>query len=177
MEWFRTAVEDCTKEMKVAYAKAKENFEKAESVKQKKKYAAEMEKYDYTDEWRWNKFFYNRSLEDVIIVGTPHTFGWGGIHGATAKPIHATGLILHVDVGSYYPSMLIAWDLVTRAASKPEQYKNVYDTRMELKRAKKKKEQAPYKKLLNALSGAMKDKTNPAYDARNNNYPGHFAPF
>ena len=40
---------------------------------------------------------------------------------------------------------------------------------MELKRAGKKKEQAPYKKLLNALSGAMKDKTNPAYDARNNN--------
>lgn len=169
MDWFRTAVDDCTKEMKIAYAKAKENFEKAETPRQKKKYAAEMEKCDYTDEWRWNRFFYNRSLENINVAGTPHTFGWGGIHGATEKPIHATGLILHVDVGSYYPSMLIAWGLVTRAASKPEQYKNVYDTRMALKRAKKKKEQAPYKKLLNALSGAMKDKTNPAYDARNNN--------
>lgn len=169
MDWFRTAVDDCTKEMKIVYAKAKENFDKAETPRQKKKYAAEMDKCDYTDEWRWNRFFYNRSLENVNVAGTPHTFGWGGIHGATEKPIHATGLILHVDVGSYYPSMLIAWGLVTRAASKPEQYKNVYDTRMALKRAKKKKEQAPYKKLLNALSGAMKDKTNPAYDARNNN--------
>ena len=65
--------------------------------------------------------------------------------------------------------MLIAWDLVTRAAHRPDQYKHVYDTRMALKRAGKKREQAPYKKLLNALSGAMKDATNPAYDPRNNN--------
>ena len=65
--------------------------------------------------------------------------------------------------------MLIAWDLVTRAARHPEQYKNVYDTRMALKRAGKKREQAPYKKLLNSLSGAMKDNTNNAYDPRNNN--------
>ena len=40
---------------------------------------------------------------------------------------------------------------------------------MKLKHEGKKKEQAPYKKLLNALSGAMKDETNPAYDPRNNN--------
>ena len=117
------------------------------------------------------------------VAGVPHKFGFGGIHGAIGTirtkndgtrdiegtPVHLDGYILHVDVGSYYPSMLIAHDLVTRAARHPEQYKHVYDTRMELKRAGKKKEQAPYKKLLNALSGAMKDKTNPAYDPRNNN--------
>jgi DNA polymerase len=38
-----------------------------------------------------------------------------------------------------------------------------------LKAAGKKKEQAPYKKLLNSLSGAMKDKHNPAYDPCMNN--------
>jgi len=116
------------------------------------------------------------------VAGVPHKFGFGGLHGAigTIKikkngdkdientPVHLTGYILHVDVGSYYPSMLIAHDLVTRSA-RNDNYKRVYDTRMALKRAGKKKEQAPYKKLLNALSGAMKDKTNPAYDARNNN--------
>ena len=32
-----------------------------------------------------------------------------------------------------------------------------------------KKAQLPYKKMLNALSGGMKDETNPAYDPRNNN--------
>ena len=112
--------------------------------------------------------FYKQSFE-AMVAGVPHQFGFGGLHGAPKKPIHRTGLILHVDVGSYYPSMLIAWDLVTRASRHPEKYKGVYDTRMALKHAGKKKEQAPYKKLLNALSGAMKDKFNPAYDPRNNN--------
>lgn len=102
------------------------------------------------------------------VAGVPHVFGFGGLHGAPERPVHKKGLILHVDVGSYYPSLLLAWDLVTRAATN-DNYRHVYDTRMALKAAGKKKEQAPYKKLLNALSGAMKDATNPAYDPRNNN--------
>ena len=113
------------------------------------------------------KAFYSQELV-TNVAGIPHKFGFGGLHGAIDHPVHMTGYILHVDVGSYYPSMLIAHKLVTRAAQN-DNYKQVYDTRMELKRAGKKKEQAPYKKLLNALSGAMKDKTNPAFDARNNN--------
>jgi DNA polymerase len=131
---------------------------------------------DWFDEIRKNppkteaqaREFYKQSFE-VVVAGVPHQFGFGGLHGAPVKPIHKKGLILHVDVGSYYPSMLIAWNLVTRASKHPEKYKGVYDTRMALKRAGKKKEQAPYKKLLNALSGAMKDKFNSAYDPRNNN--------
>ncbi len=154
MEWFRTAVHDCTEEMKQKYADPKTK-------------PGERYKYDWTDDFWWSVYFYKRSL-DVTVAGIPHTFGFGGLHGATENPIHATGLIIHVDVGSYYPSMLIAWDLVTRAATN-NNYTVVYDTRMSLKAQGKKKEQAPYKKLLNALSGAMKDKTNPAYDPRNNN--------
>ena len=111
--------------------------------------------------------FYNQHLT-TEVAGIPHTFGWGGAHGAIKGAVHIKGYILHVDVGSYYPSMLIAHDLVTRSA-RNDNYKKVYDTRMALKKAGKKKEQAPYKILLNSLSGAMKDKTNPAYDARNNN--------
>lgn len=124
----------------------------------------------HPDDYDWVKWFYSKehSLK-ATVAGIPHTFGFGGLHGAIDHPVHMDGLILHVDVGSYYPSMLIAWDLVTRAADAPEQYKHVYDTRMQLKAQGKKKEQAPYKKLLNALSGAMKDRTNPAYDPRNNN--------
>ena len=123
--------------------------------------------------------FYKQSLE-VMVAGVPHQFGFGGLHGAPNKPIHRTGLLLHADVRNYYPSLLIAWALLTRASRQPEKYKFVYDTRQELKmkqnsakdKAEKKKYKAaqlPYKKLLNALSGAMKDKFNPAYDPRNNN--------
>lgn len=105
----------------------------------------------------------------VDVCGVPHTFGWGGLHGAPKKPVHKKGLLLHVDVTSYYPSMLIVYNLISRAARHPERYIQVYDIRVELKAAKKKKEQEPYKKVLNAMSGAMKDKYNPLYDPRNNN--------
>jgi len=182
MEWFKNAPEDCTKEMKQKYQDALSKYKKADTDKKKKKFKKLLDKYDWTNEEAWKKYFYSRKLT-VYIAGIPHTFGFGGIHGAHGvikvtksgevkvkkKPIHRKGLILHIDVGSYYPSLLIAWELITRAAKHPEKYKEVYDTRMALKKAGKKKEQAPYKKLLNALSGAMKDEFNPAYDPRNNN--------
>lgn len=126
-------------------------------------------------------FYKNRSLT-TMIAGVPHTFGFGGLHGAPDEPIHRTGAIYHVDVGNYYPSFLIAHGYVTRAATN-DNYTLVYNTRKGMKKKqvdfakagnkaeskKWKKAQLPYKKMLNALSGAMKDKTNPAYDPRNNN--------
>lgn len=147
---------------------------------EKKKEALEMDlqncdKYD-------KKLWYKSQNFETIVAGIPHSFGFGGLHGAEAKPIHKTGQILHVDVNNYYPSMLIAWGLVTRAATN-DNYTLVYKTRKSMKakqiaaaksgnkaEAKNwKKAQLPYKKMLNALSGGMKDETNPAYDPRNNN--------
>ena len=153
MDWFDRAVEDAENEMDELYSKCKPE---------------EQWKYDRDNDEAFKRYFYSRSLT-VNVGGVPHTFGFGGLHGAADKPIHRKGQILHVDVGSYYPSMLIGHDLVTRAAKHPEKYKGMYDERMNLKRQGKKKEQAPYKKMLNALSGAMKDVANPAYDPRNNN--------
>lgn len=128
------------------------------------------------------KLWYKSQNLETIVAGIPHSFGFGGLHGAESKPIHKTGQILHVDVNNYYPSMLIAWGLVTRAATN-DNYTLVYKTRKSMKakqiaaaksgnksEAKNwKKAQLPYKKMLNALSGGMKDETNPAYDPRNNN--------
>ena len=153
LEWFKNAKQDCIVEMKDAYGKAT---------------PSQRYKYDYTDPEAFRKFFYNRSLT-TNICGVPHVDGWGGIHGASEKPIRCKGSLWHVDVRSYYPSYLIAHQKVSRSARQPEKYKEVYDTRMALKAAGKKKEQAPYKKLLNSLSGAMKDKSNPAYDPCMNN--------
>ena len=130
----------------------------------------------------YKKLWYKSQNLDTTVAGIPHTFGFGGLHGATAEPIHKTGQILHVDVNNYYGSLLIAWGLVTRAATN-DNYTLVYDTRKALKKSqlaaanagnkaeakRLKKAQLPYKKMLNALSGAMKDETNPAYDPRNNN--------
>lgn len=135
-----------------------------------------LDKYKFVVDWFMNPKNQRYKLPngkknqlEVEVCGVPHVFGWGGLHGAPKEPVHRKGLLLHVDVTSYYPSMLIVYNLVSRAARHPEQYKKVYDTRVELKKAGKKKEQEPYKKILNSMSGAMKDKYNPLYDPRNNN--------
>lgn len=128
------------------------------------------------------KLWYKSQNLGTVVAGIPHSFGFGGLHGAAPDPVHKTGQLLHVDVNNYYPSMLIAWGLVTRAATNGN-YIKVYKTRKSLKKAqvaaakagnkpearRLKKAQLPYKKMLNALSGGMKDETNPAYDPRNNN--------
>ena len=142
-----------------------------------------------------NLSFYDFYKQNFItlVAGIPHTFGFGGLHGApgdikvkkngkkeiVSKPHYYMGAIYHVDVNNYYPSMLIAHGLVTRSATN-NKYAEIYETRKQLKMkqlaAKTKEEakmykrqQSPYKQLLNALSGAMKDKNNKAYDPRNNN--------
>ena len=146
--------------------------------RRKEALAMGLQDYDKIDKQTWYK---SQNL-DTIVAGIPHSFGFGGLHGAAAKPIHRKGQILHVDVNNYYPSMLIAWGLVTRAATN-DNYPLIYSTRKSMKKkqvaaakagnkaeAKRwKKAQLPYKKMLNALSGAMKDESNPAYDPRNNN--------
>lgn len=139
-----------------------------------------LKKYDFVREWfedakkinprndEQKKEFYSRTLE-VNVCGVPHTFGWGGLHGAPTKPIHKKGLILHVDVNSYYPSIMIRYGLLTRNSKTPEKFKEIYDYRLQLKAEGKKKEQAPYKIVLNGTYGICKDKYNKAYDPRNAN--------
>ncbi|MEG0999132.1 MAG: hypothetical protein RSC99_06315 [Clostridiales bacterium] len=126
-------------------------------------------KYAYIGEWFMDKKNHNYTTSLVAdICGVTHTFGWGGLHGAVPK-YHHKGLILHVDVNSYYPSILIVYDLISRASNDPKRYVDIYHKRMQLKKLGKKKEQEPYKKVLNAASGAMKAKFNKMYDPRNNN--------
>lgn len=106
---------------------------------------------------------------DTVVCGIPHTFGWGGMHGAPDKPVHQKGMIIHVDVTSFYPSIMIKYDMLSRNVSDKEVYKQIYDTRVALKKAGKKKEQAPYKIILNSTYGICKDKYNPMYDPRRAN--------
>lgn len=135
----------------------------------------------FKDKYEKQAWYKSQQLT-VMVAGVPHNFGFGGVHGAPDVPVHYSrkdGAGYHVDVNNYYPSLLLAWELVTRAATN-DNYRTVYITRKQLKKKQQaakdkaeakmyKKMQLPYKKMLNALSGAMKDETNPAYDPRNNN--------
>ncbi len=111
---------------------------------------------------------YDASLS-IDVCGVPHVFGWGGSHGAPDKPIHRKGLLIHVDVTSFYPSIMIKYDMLSRNVSDKAVYKQIYDTRVALKKAGKKKEQAPYKIILNATYGISKDEFSAAYDPRRAN--------
>ena len=111
---------------------------------------------------------YSNSLT-MDVCGVPHQFGWGGIHGAPDQPIHRKGLVLHVDVTSFYPSIMIKYDMLSRNVRDKSVYKQIYDTRVALKAAGKKAEQAPYKIILNSTYGICKDPTSAAYDPRQAN--------
>lgn len=129
--------------------------------------------YIKVKEWFLNKenHDYKNSLT-VDVCGVPHLFGWGGIHGAKEKYHYKCDrdhLILHVDVASYYPSLMIFHNLLTRASRNPQRYKEIYDLRLKLKNEGKKKEQAPLKIVLNGTFGICKDKNNKAYDPRTAN--------
>ena len=71
--------------------------------------------------------------------------------------------MLNVDVGSYYPSMMINFGFISRASEHPDLYKNLYATRMEYK-AKKDNKQQIYKILLNSTFGALKSEFNDLFD-------------
>ena len=126
-----------------------------------------IKKYWHVVEWFNNPTNYDPEASLVInVAGVPHQLGWGGLHGAPVEPIHTKGLILHVDVTSFYPSIMIEYGLLTRNAKDPNKYKDIYKKRVELKKQGKKKEQAPYKIILNSTYGISNDKYSQAYDPR-----------
>lgn len=123
-----------------------------------------LEKYRAVKDWFLNKDNrdYTKSF-DFDIAGVPHKFGWGGVHGARENYC-GKGMIVHIDVTSYYPSLMIEYDLLSRNCRHKEKFKEIYDKRVALKKAGKKKEQAPYKIVLNGTYGISKDKLSLAYD-------------
>ena len=129
-----------------------------------------IKKYEYAKKWfeSSRNMDYTKSFT-LDVCGVPHQFGWGGLHGCPTNPIHNKGRIFHVDVTSYYPSIMIAYDFLTRNCKDKKKFKQIYDKRVELKKAGKKKEQAPYKIILNGTYGICKDKYSKAFDPRQAN--------
>lgn len=132
-------------------------------------------KYEFVKEWFVQKFAeckeagaYTKGHLNVDIAGVPHIIALGGAHGA--RPMYHASvsdgiIILHIDVSSYYPSLNIRYGFISRSSNSPQKYTDVYYKRLALKKAGKKKEQAPLKIVLNAGGfGINKDKNSAAYD-------------
>lgn len=140
-------------------------------------YLKHIKKYKHIVEW-FKKFksteiftddekkdIYSQKL-DIDVAGVPHTFAWGGLHGAIPK-YHGTGYFLHIDVSQYYPSLTVGHNYFSRATS--FEGKKRYDMmRLESIRLKKfpelKTKRAGYKLCNNKAYGCMKDKYNELYD-------------
>lgn len=127
-----------------------------------------IEKYKDVIDWFKTHKNYGYSLKKEI-AGVPHIFGWGGLHGCVDTPIHRKGYLLHIDVTSFYPSIMIEYDFLTRNCRKKELFKDIYNKRVELKKQGKKREQLPFKLVLNTTYGVSKDKFSKAVDFRQAN--------
>jgi hypothetical protein len=128
----------------------------------------ELERYQYVMDWYQDRsnHDYSKKLQ-TEIAGVPHVFAWGGIHGAIPK-YYGEGLFINMDVRSYYPSMMIEYNFLSRNVLSPEKFSMIYWDRIDFK-ALKDSRQLPYKIVLNGTYGAMKDKFNALYDPRQAN--------
>ena len=101
------------------------------------------------------------------VAGVIHKFAFGGLHAGREK-YHAKGFIIHVDVNSFYPAIMIEYDLLSRNVKNKDDYRKIRDQRIEYKKAGNPL-QEPYKIVLNGTYGICKDKYSTAYDPRQAN--------
>ena len=101
------------------------------------------------------------------------SFGNGGVHSVLTKNIYCESddewVLMNIDGASFYPSLLIYMNLLSRAIKEPDKYKEVFDVRMALKWKENKTpreiiDMASYKLALNTVFGASGNKYLALYD-------------
>ena len=92
---------------------------------------------------------------EIDLYGTPHIFALGGLHGAIPNYLWSNdndSKMVHADVGSMYPSIMIEWDLLSRGVPDPKLYIDVREKRLQFKKVKDPR-QLPLKLVLNSVYG------------------------
>ena len=130
----------------------------------------DLKKYKHIADWYRNpeNHDYTKSQDEVIVAGVPHTFSWGGGHGARLK-YHSKGDFLIIDVTAYYPSMQKQFHFGYRVMDHPENFEFIHDSNIEFKRKGDKKARLPFKIMDNAISGQMKQRGSALFDPMSNN--------
>lgn len=121
------------------------------------------DKYKYIVDWY--ELDMNRNYKMSLktdVMGVPHIFAWGGIHGAISN-YSGSGFYIMSDVASLYPSIMLEYNFLSRNVPDADKYRQIRDKRLEMKKAKNPM-QLPYKIVLNSTYGAMKDKYNGLFD-------------
>lgn len=94
---------------------------------------------------------------EIELYGVEHVFALGGLHGSISNYFYSQlnepdYLLLHVDVGSMYPSIMISWNLLSRAIPNEQTYIDIRELRLKYKHEKNPL-QAPLKIVLNSTYG------------------------
>ena len=135
-----------------------------------------LNKYKYIQDWFNDNRAYKvendkgklvKNQLKTNVMGLESVYGFGGMHSAIKK-YQSDGFIVHSDVASFYPNVMINHGLLSRAVEEPEKYSNVLKQRLIYKRNNDER-QAPYKIILNATFGICKDKYNKMYDPKRAN--------
>ena len=100
----------------------------------------------------------------INIAGVPHVLAYGGIHGAIEN-FEYQGELWQIDAASYYPTLMIQYNYISRNLKDVSKYEEIYHTRLAAKKTDKPKAEA-LKLLLNTAYGAMKSKFNNMYDPK-----------
>lgn len=128
----------------------------------------QLTKYQYIADWFLNPENHDEEKYlETEVAGVPHIFAWGGVHGALSqynRTCKEDEVMIMADVDQLYPSMMVYYNLLSRAVHEPSRFKIILDTSLKLKREKKKVEREPYKRICNITYGAMGDKFNAMYD-------------
>lgn len=128
-----------------------------------------LRKYKYIADWYLKPENHTYSAkQEENVAGVPHTFSWGGGHGARSK-YHASGIFLIIDVTAYYPSLQKQYKFGYRVMNNPENFEFIHDSNIAFKRAGDKKARQPFKIMDNAISGQMKQRQSALYDPMSNN--------
>ena len=121
----------------------------------------------YLEVKKWYENYSNREFNNYLrvkVYGVETDFGWGGLHSARKK-YKAEDYIVNSDVSSFYPSIMIEYDLLSRNVSNPSKFKEIRDTRFKFKKEKNPIEKS-LKLVLNSAYGACLDSNNDLYDQR-----------
>lgn len=111
---------------------------------------------------------YDKNLE-LEVAGVMQHYGWGGIHSAIEHYQDASDdqyKIVDIDVGSYYPSLMIEYGYISRNIPSADGYKAIYHDRLKAKHEGNKKVANNYKLILNSTYGALKSGTRIARNAK-----------
>ncbi len=115
----------------------------------------------------WYEDYDNRDFKKYLrvnVYGVDTDFGWGGLHSARKK-YKGEDFIVNSDVSSFYPSIMIEYNLLSRNVQNPYKFKEIRDTRFKFKSEHNPIEKS-LKLVLNSTYGACLDVNNDLYDQR-----------